>query len=215
MRLEILGGESERYISITSLFRILSYRLTQILFQSYWAGSSFLDASRPAFALTAFLAIETYVILGVDIRRRWINITVIISVKFGSRAFNLRLMSSEDFDLILNVLKLPLFQQIFSFTFCCGYSSIDVFDQFIYFFYSGSQYLVVLARSSLRSRRVFALAALRPSATSYTNSGSPPLRRVQNDQNYNNQSLRLGLVRGCGNVKLSIQLKQFNSKTNY
>ena len=215
MRLEILGGESERCISITSLFRVLSYRLTLILFQSYQAGSSFLDACRPAFALTAFLAIGTCVILGVDIRRRQISITVVVSVRFGSRAFNLRFISLEDFDLILNILKLPLFQQIFSFTFYCGYSSIDVFDQFVYFFYSGSWYLVVLARSSLRSRRVFALAALRPSTTSYTNSGSPPLRRVENDQNYNNQGLRLGLVRGYSNMKLSIQLKQFNSKTNY
>ena len=214
MRLEILGGKSERCISITSLFCILPYRLTLILFQSYWAGSSFLNAYRLAFALTAFLAIRTCVILRVDIRRRWISITVVISVRFVSRAFNLRLISSEDFDLILNILELPLLQQIFSFTFYYSYSSIDVSDQFVYFFYSGSWY-IVLARSSLRSRRVFALAALRPSATSYTNSGSPPLRRVKNDQNYNNQGLRLGLVRGCSNVKLSIQLKQFNSKTNY
>ena len=87
-----------------------------------------MNACRPAFALTAFLAMGTCVILGVDIRRRWISITVIISVEFDSRAFNLRFISLEDFDLILNILELPLFQQIFSFTFYYSYSSIDVFD---------------------------------------------------------------------------------------
>ena len=119
------------------------------------------------------------VILEVNVRYRQISIIVIISVRFVSRVFNLRLISSEDFDLILDIPKLPLFQQIFSFTFYYSYSNIDVFDQFVYFFYSRFQYLVILARSSLRSRRVFALAALRPSTISYINSGLLPLRKVK------------------------------------